>query len=75
MDGSEKGLRQTRKRNPPSKAGRVRCIGPCGRYFMSPDRLRIHKCAKCTQSEERLGRSGERDSIAHVSISELQQEE
>jgi hypothetical protein len=60
MDGVErKALRSTRKRTPPSKPGLVRCLGPCGKWFPSPDHIGRRICPKCTKDRERVGLAGE----------------
>ncbi len=63
MDG-DRSIRHTRKRVPPSKPGVVLCIGPCGKRFKSPDRMRVRVCNRCKRNRERLGLCGEQVSDA-----------
>ena len=35
----------------------VKCLGWCGKEFMSPDRTKIRFCKKCTTKKEQAERS------------------
>jgi hypothetical protein len=55
-----KSVRPRQYRKESTHAGMVRCLGPCGNEFFSPDKRHFRFCDKCDKSRDNHGEFSDR---------------